>query len=144
MFAMEFFQPWRHRATGTALRIGEDQQRALSPQLRQRQFAAVEPWQAEIRCWRARLQSVAFDPAARCRAAVKPSRSSRGNEALIYFGFRISQFGIPSQRLLTSAARLIEFELVQSFLKFVETQEDATVLSEQLPAEPADQSQEAP
>lgn len=52
--------------------------------------------------------------------------------------------GFLNDFFLTSAATLTEFKVIEPLPQFVEPQEDAAILPEQLPAEPADHDEEQP
>ena len=130
---MELFQLRRQRVARAAVRIGKDQQHAFAAKLLQRQLAAVESWQAEIRCWRARLQSVAFDSAARHGTITKPSGAipifslSLGERAGVRASVDLIRRLIVRQTF--RLARFPKLQLVQPFLQFLDPQKHPAVLA---------------
>ena len=85
---MEFLQCRSEGVARTAMRTGENQKYAAPAEVLQREITAtVEAWQAEIGRGRAGFQTVAFDLAAGQGPVAEAARSSRGNEAPIFFFF---------------------------------------------------------
>jgi hypothetical protein len=66
---------------------------------------------------------------------IRPS-GSEGGVALTASSLPLSSVGWP--------VRLAELQFVEPFFHFIEAQEDAAVLAQQLPAEPSADSEEAP
>ena len=128
---MELLQRRCERVARTAVRTGENQQHAAPPKFFQREFTApVKAGKAELGRSRAGLQAVTLDLAAGKRTAGKSrnpaiaiasTSTTRREKVLIYFGFWISDFGVPSgqrqqRRLRDAGASMLNVRFVHHSL----------------------------